>query len=130
MFTAGEGAFLVRVYLKMKFCSNYAKTLSGDDSNEYSNKILLCDNVDPYELHFESLSEDQNTMPSVTREDLVQYLVLSTSSITLKQLKAAKSLEAHSFLTSGWVQQVRSKRLSSERILVAAKVSAPATLCQ
>ncbi|KAH7986311.1 hypothetical protein HPB49_026023 [Dermacentor silvarum] len=47
-------------------------------------------------------SADASLLPSVAHGDIVNYLVFSTSFVTLDQMKAYESLESNNYFTSGW----------------------------
>ncbi|KAH7932497.1 hypothetical protein HPB52_024492 [Rhipicephalus sanguineus] len=68
----------------------------------------MCDGIDPYELRIgKDAALDVDLLPAVTHGDIVNYLVLSTSHITLQQMKAYKSLDGHNYFTSGWVKGIK-----------------------
>ncbi|KAF6214219.1 hypothetical protein GE061_008958 [Apolygus lucorum] len=77
---------------------------TGDDLRRYEYKIRLCGGLDPFK---QSVVECDDDFPDITREDLVEYLVLKTDFISLKQLKCCKSLDAHNFVTSGHVKSIQ-----------------------
>ena len=59
-------------------------------------------------------------LPPVKATDLVSFLVLETSFVTVKQFKAHKSMEAYNQFVSGWVKDaVHQKKL----IVVTGRVS-------
>ncbi|KAG0416851.1 hypothetical protein HPB47_006078 [Ixodes persulcatus] len=62
-------------------------------------------------------------LKATTHVDIINYLVLSTSYISLLRMKAYNSLEAHNYFTSGWVKSVTAMRLSSKRIVVLSEVN-------
>jgi len=104
------------------FNVHYSKTLAGFDAKSYQDKIQLCGGLDPYESDPKDYSENPKQLPEVVREDLINYLVLGTEKYTLKEMKCHKALEAHNYVTSGWVHYVRAKKLDNGRILVIGKV--------
>lgn len=55
--------------------------------------------------------------------DIKDYLVHVTSFITREQLKSYKALEAHNYLTSGWVQELPLKALADSRVVIVGRVS-------
>ena len=98
--------------------------LGEPDRSRYLDKVALCDGIDPYLLDSKQLTVDVNLWPAVQNMDIVAYLVLTTHSVTLQQMKAYKSLESHNFFTSGWVHPNISVRvLTGDRLLVVAKVT-------
>ncbi|XP_077492150.1 uncharacterized protein LOC144103258 [Amblyomma americanum] len=54
--------------------------------------------------------------------DIKNYLVHETSFITREQLKSYNALEAHNYLTSGWVQEPRLKVLADSRVVIIGRV--------
>ncbi|XP_064479141.1 uncharacterized protein LOC135392355 [Ornithodoros turicata] len=83
----------------------------------------MCEGVDPYRLHIGvDTTSEVDLLPATTHVDTINYLVLSTSSVSLQQMKAYKSLEAHNYFTSGWVRSLTSKQLPSKRIVVLGEV--------
>ncbi|KAM7287288.1 uncharacterized protein ISCGN_030979 [Ixodes scapularis] len=84
----------------------------------------MCDGVDPYTLRVgTNTTSDADLLPATTHVDIINYLVLSTSYISLLQMKAYKSLEAHNYFTSGWVKSLTAMRLPSKRIVVLSEVN-------
>lgn len=63
-----------------------------------------------------------SVLPQAQFTDTKDYLVHSTSFLTREQLKAFKSLEAHNYLTSGWVLEPLGKVLPDDGIVVVGKV--------
>ncbi|CAN7941855.1 unnamed protein product [Ixodes pacificus] len=83
----------------------------------------MCDGVDPYTLRVGmNTTSDADLLSATTHVDIINYLVLSTSYISLLQMKAYKSLEAHNYFTSGWVKSLTAMRLPSKRIVVLSEV--------
>ena len=60
--------------------------------------------------------------PPVEDCDLVSYLVLQTSFITLAQLKARKGLEAYNQFVYGWIKEVSTRKIAG-RYLTTGRVS-------
>ena len=52
----------------------------------------------------------------IDASDLVSYLVLQTSFITAKQFKARKGLEAYNQFVSGWVKDVRNRKVCGKHL--------------
>lgn len=104
--------------------SNYADSLDESNRAIYKSKIDDCAGIDPYEIPYETCEADWNLFPNIQHGDIVNYLVFSTSSATLQQMKAFKSMEAHNFFTSGFVkQEIYLKAVDTERVLLLGEVS-------
>lgn len=101
----------------------YSQRLLGNDKVRYLDKVLACGNIDPYELFGSDLSSDSKLWPPISHIDIVNYLVLTTNSVSKDQMKAYKSLEAHNFFTSGFVDtDIRSKTVKDGNVLLIGKV--------
>ena len=48
---------------------------------------------------------------------IVFYPVLQTSSVTAKQFKARKSLEVYNQFVSGWVKDVRNRKVHGKHLI-------------
>lgn len=107
--------------------SSYADTLNGGDKKRYEEKIALCDG-DPYLMDLSEFSLDEDSYPRVGLVEISDYLVLSTSFISKKQMKAFRSLEAHNYVTSGCVNKPRTKCVRSNRVLAISEVSTKRSL--
>ena len=88
-----------------------ADSLPPDAKARYLDKIEASDRcvINPFSSDF--VGEKSDVVPPVTGSgcDLVSYLVLQTSFITIKQFKAHKSLEAYNQFVSGWVKDVQTR---------------------
>jgi hypothetical protein len=105
------------------FLSNYAKTLVGSDLERYKSKIVLCCGVDPYEVKLSDTMDDAQLWPAVTQVDIINYLCLTTNSVSMQQMKAYKSLDAHNFFTSGFVHPTHGLKLPDSNVLLFGMVS-------
>ena len=85
--------------------SQYFAEIPANAKARYVEKIALCDGVDPY-ASSTKYEDDISKWPAVSYPDIVNYLVLSTSFATGKQMKAYKSLESYNYFVSGWVDEV------------------------
>ena len=54
--------------------------------------------------------------------DLVSYLVLQTSFISMAQFKARKGLEAYNQFVCGWIKDVTTRKIG-EKLLTSGRVS-------
>ena len=91
--------------------SDYFYALKANARSRYIQKTKLCGGIDPYCLKKSDFSHNHDDFPSITFPDISNYLVLSTSYYTTKQMKAFKSLEAYNFFVSGWVKDAGFKIL-------------------
>lgn len=98
-------------------------TLEPKVRDRYFQKVEICDGIDPYCLKKKDLSYEFADFPPVSFPDISNYLVLSTSFYTSKQMKAFKSMEAYNFFVCGWVKDLGTKRLKDGSRLVYARVS-------
>ncbi|KAH7977265.1 hypothetical protein HPB49_000231 [Dermacentor silvarum] len=75
--------------------------------------------MDPYTLRpGVDTTMDVNVFPEVTHGDIVSYIVYSSGFVTLEEMKAFKSMEAHNYFTSGWVRSLSAMRLRDEKVLL------------
>ena len=102
--------------------SEYFSNLSGPARGRYQQKVNLL-SFDPYNLKKSDFSEDQALLPSVDYPDIANYLVYRTSGATGEQMCAWKSMDSYNFLVSGWVNTLQFKPVSSDKVLVYARVS-------
>jgi len=92
--------------------SLYAAELLSDAKARYIRKISLINNVDPFLGVFTGV--EVTSLPPVDISDLLSYLVLKTSFISILQFKGRKSLEAYNQIICGWVKDVVSRKLASK----------------
>ncbi|KAG0433259.1 hypothetical protein HPB47_020110 [Ixodes persulcatus] len=84
----------------------------------------MCNGVDPHTLGIGAdPTPDADVQPATTHMDIINYLVLSTNYVSLQQMKAFKTLDAHNYFTSGWVKSLKAMRLPSKRIVMLSKAS-------
>lgn len=84
----------------------------------------MCDNVDPYPLQpVLNTVTNVNEFPELMHRDIVNYLVYSSSFVTLEEMKAYKSIEAHNYFTSVCVASLSAKRLQGDNVPVVGEVS-------
>ena len=100
--------------------SSYAEALEKQAKARYKDKISLINGVDPFRKVTEG--EPLDGFPPVEDCDLVSYLVLQTSFITLAQLKARKGLEAYNQFVCGWIKEVSTRKIAG-RYLTTGRVS-------
>lgn len=102
--------------------SGYSSSLQVPDKISL-NKVKLCGGIDPYDIKLSELQFNIDKWPKIDYCDIVNYLVLTTCSVTNAQMKAYKSLESHNFFTSGFVDpNILIKEMPDENILLHTKV--------
>ena len=92
--------------------SSYFEGLDEKAKARYKEKIALIDRNDLFEKVVGGETFD-GVVP-VDACDLVSYLVLQTSFITLEQFKARKGLEAYNQLVCGWIKDVSTTKISGK----------------
>jgi len=100
--------------------SSYAEGLEKQAKVRYKDKISLINGVDPFGKVAEG--EPFDGFPPVEDCDLVSYLVLQTSFLTMAQLKARKGLEAYNQFVCGWIKEVITRKVAG-RYLTTGRVS-------
>ncbi|XP_070387000.1 uncharacterized protein [Dermacentor albipictus] len=104
---------------RKEFRPSYFAELVGPTRARYEAKVIMCDGIDPYSLCAGTdTTTDVGLLPVTTHADIVNYLVLSTNHVSLTEMEACKSLEAHNYFTSGRVRGVTAMRLPSKRVIV------------
>ena len=98
--------------------SLYFEGLSEESKARYKEKISLINGNDPFG---KVIGEAFSGIVPVDACDLVSYLVLQTSFMTLEQFKARKGLEAYNQLVSGWIKDVSTTKIS-EKYLTTGRV--------
>ena len=93
--------------------SCYAEALEKQVKAQYKDKISLINGVYTFRKVTEGEPLDGFPWP-VEDCDLVSYLVLQTSFITLAQLKARKGLEAYNQFVCCWIKEVSTSREISD----------------
>lgn len=99
--------------------SEQYKSLDKIHAERYLEKIECIGNEDPYCMS--DFSNKIADLPPVLYPDIVNYLVFTRSAFSMEQLKAYKGLESYKAASSGWVRELRSKRIG-EHIVVLGKV--------
>lgn len=66
---------------------------------------------------------DVDLFPEISYGDILNYLVFSANFLTLEEMKAFKSTEAHNYFTSGWVKSLSAKQLQDDKVLLLGEVS-------
>ncbi|KAH7957705.1 hypothetical protein HPB52_021915 [Rhipicephalus sanguineus] len=104
---------------RKEFCPSYFAELVGPTRARYEAKISMCDGVDPYTLCAGAdTTTDVELLPVTTHADIVNH-------VSLTEMKAYMSLEAHNYFTSGRVSGVTAKRLPSKRVIVLSESKVP-----
>ena len=94
--------------------NDYCDGLPVDTKHRYRDKLELKSCIDPLCVS----AYEPATLPPVDAGDLVSYLVLQTSYITVKQFKAHNSMEAYKQFVSGWVKEVQTWNISGKCVVV------------
>ena len=84
----------------------YVDTLDPISKARYFEKLKLIDNRDPYEIPKKEWTNKVDLWPEIEYPDIVNYLVNTQSTYTLKDMKAYKSLESYNQFVCGWVKEV------------------------
>ena len=125
-FPAGVQVCVEFKSMNMEKLSAYAQNLPQEAKQRYSEKISIIENIDPFNLFREPVSSvlpvHQCNLPLVDASDLVSYLVLQTSYVTLKQFKSHRSLESYNQFVNGWVKDVKGWKIA-DRVVVTGRVS-------
>ena len=110
----------------------YADSLPPEAKGRYKEKISLIGNVDPFAMSENTKSADSvatvSALPPVDGSDLVSYLVLQTSFVTVKQFKAHKSMEAYNQFACGWVKDVQAWNVSGKCVVTGKVMSHDANM--
>ena len=101
--------------------STYAEGLDKKAKDRYIEKIALINGIDPFAKPSQG-GEPFDGVPPVEDRDLVSYLVLQTSFITMAQFKARKGLEAYNQFVCGCIKEVNTRKIN-EKLFTCGKVS-------
>ena len=104
----------------MSQLSSYTDNLEKGAKARYKEKISLINGVDPFGKVTEG--EQFDGYPPVEDCDLVSYLVLRTSFISMSQFKARKGLQAYNQFVSGWITEVNTRKIA-EKLLITGQVN-------
>jgi len=101
--------------------SSYVEKLEQESKARYLEKIALINGVDPI---LGNITEGElfDGYPPLEDCDLVSYLVLQTSFITMSQYKARKGLDAYNQFVSGWIKEVKIRKIV-DKYLTCGRVS-------
>ena len=99
--------------------SEHVKSLDEHVKRRYLQKISVI-GVDPADLNA-GVNVDTECLPPIESTDIFTYLLLGTSFYTKEQFKNFKSLEAHKWLTFGFVISVQGC-VVAEKFVVFSKV--------
>ena len=110
--------------MNMSKLLKYADALLPEAKKRYKEKIGLIGNVDPFAISENTQSVANHAvnvstaaLSPVDSSDLVSYLVLQTSFVTVKQFKAHNSMEAYNQFACGWVKDVKAWKVSGKSIV-------------
>lgn len=106
--------------------STYAEELPPEAKQRYLCKIATIAGIDPFTLckeqSYNNPAIQTSSLPLLDVSDLVSYLVLQTSYVSIKQFKAHKSMKAYNQFVSGWVKEVQGWNIHDKSV-VTEKVS-------
>jgi len=104
--------------------SSYFEGLKEEDKRRYKDKIALINGIDPFGKIVGG--EVFSGIIPIDSCDVVSYLVLQTSFMTLEQFKARKGLEAYNQFVSGWIKDVSTVKIAG-KYLTTGRVSVVST---
>ena len=87
--------------------SEYVEGLPEEAKARYKQKMSFINGLDPFLSPYSSVVSESESCPPVDSCDLVSYLVLKTSFLTLEQFRARKGLDAYNQFVSGWVKEIK-----------------------
>lgn len=103
--------------------SCFYEQLESTGKQRYKSKLdMLGINEDPYSWSIGDWTTDRRLWPAVDFPDICVYLINSPSPITREALKAYKSSEAWAFFTAGFVDDIRSRKVQYDIVVMIAKV--------
>ena len=92
---------------------NLIEPISAVDAARYNEKLTVYGKRLPgpyYEIPRGEWKKDLEYIPAVTFPDIYVYCVVKKGIYTNEQLSAFRSLEAHNYFTSGFVQEISTAR--------------------
>jgi len=95
--------------------SDYVQGLSEEAKSRYKQKISFIGGVDPFLGGFSNGLSEVESWPLC---DLVSYLVLKTSFLTIEQFRVRKGLDAYNQFVSGWVKDIKIWSVSDKYLTV------------
>lgn len=98
--------------------SDYVQGLPEEAKRRYKDKISLINGIDPFLSDCCSKLLESESFPPVDSCDLLSYLVLKTSFLTLEQFRARKGLDAYNQFVSGWVKEIKTWNVSDKYLTV------------
>lgn len=101
---------------------SYYETLSGEVKDRYDEKIRKCGGINPYIIKTSDLSLNPKDLPKISSDHIENYMVHCVSPFTKRFYNNFKGTEAISFLQSGFVLSLGSKK-NGNLAIVKGKVS-------
>lgn len=98
--------------------SDYVEGLPDEAKSRYKDKISLINGLDPFSSDYCSKLVESESYPPLDSCDLLSYLVLKTSFLTLEQFRARKGLDAYNQFVSGWVKEIKTWSVSGKYLTV------------
>ena len=102
---------------------SYVDNLNAEERKNYSEKLKIINNINPYSAGSNFFSESMEMWPDIEFPDIVAYLLCSTSRFTKEQIKAYRSLESYQYFVAGWVRCVFVGKATSQTKILIGKVS-------
>ena len=70
--------------------------------------------IDPCDIGKGKLNKDIISLPAITYNEILNYLIDTRSAYTRDELKAYKSLDAYNQCVCGWVKDVQSLEVKAD----------------
>lgn len=103
--------------------SDYFNKLKDSDVRErYTEKIRLCEGIDPYLINFKESARDPSMLPSIDMDIISDYLLMERSWYTGEAYSAKKSMDAVNIFLSRWILDVVLKVINSKKVLIVGQV--------
>lgn len=107
------------------FCPDYFEHLIGPTRARHLQKLKLCGNEDPYTPRVRTgTMTSTDLFPNIMHGNIINYLVPSTSYLSLQVIKAYKSLLSHNYYMSGWVKSPPARALSRNKTNLVSEICA------
>ena len=91
--------------------------LQGAELVRYQSLIYLCENIDPYEVNVDDLSDYGDLIPYMHLRNICDYLVVKHSAYTLLEMADYESSLPYAHLTDGTIDWVKFLSLESGKVL-------------
>lgn len=85
---------------RLKDTSPYFDGLQGEVKTRYTEKIGLCDGLDPHKIPTDKWITDDSKVPPLGYRYIVDYFMVKKNAFTNQKFKALKSLGSHNQVTA------------------------------